>query len=85
MIKKIWSCCPDGREFSSVGNHLIPYRGQVLDSGGKTPIMKTRSGGFLGEGCVEAGDSVRMVALDKTAKKRQSKGFLENFHYFFGF
>jgi hypothetical protein len=59
--------------------------GRVLDSGGKTPIMKTRSGGFNGEGCGEDNYSVRMVVSAETAKKRQSKEFLEKFHCFFGF
>jgi len=35
---------------------------------------------FKGEGCGEADDRVRMMILPaKTAKKRQSKGFLESF------
>jgi hypothetical protein len=44
--------------------------------------MKSGSGGFCGEGCGEVGDSVRMAISAETAKKRQSKGFLENFHFF---
>jgi hypothetical protein len=44
--------------------------------------MKTRIGGFCGSGCGEADDSVRIVVSDETAKKRQSKGILENFLFF---
>jgi hypothetical protein len=45
--------------------------------------MKSSSGGFNGEDCGWADDSVRMMVLPaKTAKKRHSKGFLENFHFF---
>jgi hypothetical protein len=59
---------------------------RVLDSGGKTPIMKSGSGGFKSEGCGEADDSVRMMVLPaKTATKRQSKGFQENFYFFLAF
>jgi hypothetical protein len=44
--------------------------------------MKSRSGGFNGEGCGEADDSRMMVLPTTISKKRLSKGFLENFHSF---
>jgi hypothetical protein len=42
--------------------------------------MKSESGGFIGEGSGEVGDRVRMMVLPaETAKKRQSRGSLENY------
>jgi hypothetical protein len=76
------------QETDSTINFLIIVcdPGRVLDSGGKTPIMKSGSGGFNGENCGWADDRVRMMVLPgKTAKQRQSKRFLDNFHYFLGF
>jgi hypothetical protein len=45
--------------------------GLVLDSGGKTPIMKSKTGGFSGKGCGEAGDIVRLVIPAESKKYQQ--------------
>jgi len=42
---------------------------RVLDSRAKNPIMKSRTGGFIGDGSGDTGDSMRMLISTGIAKQ----------------